>query len=81
MIVKNFANELKLGNFFNDLTYLLFLFFKKMASFTKTGYQYKDDGRFSNDAILNAINNFVTLRKNDTKLSNAHLEMVIFCLF
>lgn len=48
-----------------------------MASFTKTGYQYKDDGRFSNDAILNAINNFVTLRKNDTKLSNAHLEMVI----
>ncbi|XP_043474893.1 cyclic GMP-AMP synthase-like isoform X2 [Leptopilina heterotoma] len=47
------------------------------SALNKTGYQYKEDGKFSNDEILNAINNFVTLRKNDTILSNAHLDTVI----
>lgn len=41
-----------------------------------TAYQYKENGHFSNDQILNTINKFVTLQKNDRKISNAHIEKV-----
>ncbi|XP_051162498.1 cyclic GMP-AMP synthase-like receptor [Leptopilina boulardi] len=42
-----------------------------------TAYQYKENGHFSNDQILNTINKFVTLQKDDRKISNAHIEKVI----